>query len=509
MAYKPPFWLPIKQGGDLWPEPIWQPPLYRFRVDTSSPDWDATQDPVPAANAILDHYHADISNFVQAQRMNRDSGIIDIVRRFYNLPGLTAEYRSEQGREIVDITVSPTATSGSTGNYVLVQVTGPQNSSGSGPNGTFFSFSLDPINGTEVPATISLGELMQGAKVVYKKIDVTVTTIPNYYCYLAQPASAQFSSAANGGTVGSTYDAASMQAFLLASSPLPGTTTVQVGYNQSVNGYSGGPFSGVHQGSANTMANFSPGTSNTNLASIFNAGGSAFELGGTGGYSVPSASFAGPYADYDMTLWYAPWLAGVANYYTASLTATWVIKLPEIAGKLTKPAFAIDTTGYGFNATISIFPSKGISVDKTSPSFPLKWSSGKPPSAAGGGPWSPFGTPDTNVQDAYLWQIYYQDLNGTAQATSYPFVVTNEKHLVSGSTTPHDPSYKNIIVQMYPTFINPANPFSHPPGDGQWGVNRYADVAYGRLFAPTSSPPEWDFSLAPGPLPLISTDTPA
>lgn len=482
--------------------------------------WDNTS-PIPidvAAGALVRQYIPDIANFVQTQRQRYSLGLVEYQRARATAPQLVVDYINNSGQEIVTVTVQPT-TSGTQlpGYYVLIQITVP--ATVSSPSGSTFSYAVDPVNGTEVPLTVALGKLISGAKIVYKNVDLVVTPVPNYYCYLAAPAHIEVTTAPNGETIAGAYDEASWLAAFgkdLSVAEWKGyPEQFRIGYDEYITSYS---FHTVYQGPDNNFFTFNPGSSNTDLAAIANAGGGPAGLA-AGGYSVPIGTDPGPWTDYDIGMHIYPWVAGTAYYYTATLAATYVIQLPQILGTLTTPAFSIDTTGYGFNATISIFPSKYISVDKTNPSFPLKWAAGSPPPGADGGVWKPFGVSDTNVQYAYIWQLYYEDSDGTAVPTSYPFVVTYENHLKNGvPVVPSSPpvsllNYANRIMQMYPTFVNPVNIYgTSGDADGQWYVDSYTDVPYGRIFRPPSSgsAKAWSYSTAAGPLPLLpSSDVPA
>jgi hypothetical protein len=388
------------------------------------------------------------------------------------------------------------------GNYVLIQFGVrhvPGDYHASSPTGSIMSYGSDPINGTECPLTVAIDNLFPGAKLVYQNTNLVITPTINYFVYLVLGATFNVTDTPTGPCSGSVYNRD--EALVVITPSLPSVVSRSIGYHNAVSHYNG------DGGDLFTTA----ADAAAREASL--NGGGPGSIGGASGYSEPDNVYnfpSGPWTCFDISGFYAPYVTTTGTFYSADFKATFVIQLPfgnespppspEI------PAFSVRTTGYPWSAEILVFPHEGISVDPSNPSFPLKWTDGSPPHGADGGPWSPFGTPSTNIKQAYLFDIFYEDSVGTGTTTDYPFAIVVADHLTSDPPpSPVNPNVRNSILQIYPTFVSTITSF----GEGSdWYVDGYADVPYGTSFKP---PDAWGYSTSltvPGPLPLIDVDTP-
>lgn len=403
------------------------------------------------------------------------------------------------------------------GYYVLITLKIPHvtgNFAQSSPSGSILSYAVDPVNGTECDMVSSITNLFPGANVVYQNVNLTVTPNVVYYAYLPDSISPNFlvtfNSFVGGGTSPPPFDnAADTEAWLISNQdpdtvgPFSGNTFI-TGYHSTLTARAMGAQNGSTPYTATTLAEYLAWI-NTGPTSVPPPPGissnSGLEVAG-------SAQFINSGNKFDVSVLYLPIDGTTGTFYDADYTATYVIQLPFSSITPTPtpeiPAFAITTTGYPWNADISVYPANGIIVDPTNPSFPLKWKTGSPPLGPDGNPWAPFGSPDTNVEDASVWEMFYEDTVGTATDTNYPFAVVVSDHLTADPAP--DPMLSNPIVQLYPTFVSSIV----VDGEGSdWYVEGYSDVAYGTQF---QAPDEWGASTSlttPGPLPLISTDVPA
>jgi hypothetical protein len=393
------------------------------------------------------------------------------------------------------------------GDFVLIQFRTPNvtgTNLASSPTGSIMAYNNDASSGTECPLTVAITELYPGARIVYQKVNLTVTPKPVWTTYLDLGSTFVVTDTPLGACSGSVYNRT--EALAVITPTLPSTVTTAIGYHDNLVHYNGQAFISFAQGWTTSAQR------DTKQASL-NAGGPG-TLGGASGYSTPDnvVNFpSGPWDCFDISGFYSPYVPTDSTFYNATFNATFVIQLPFALESPPPhpeiPAFSIKTTGYAWSADISVYPQEGISLDPTNPSFPLKWTDGFPPPGADGGPWSPFGSPSTNVANAALFQIFYEDTCGTETPTEYPFAIVVEDHLTAEpSASPPDPNVKNSILQVYPLFVSTFTYF----GDGSdWFVEGYCDVPYGRQFQP---PDAWGWSTSltvPGPLPLIDVDVPA
>ena len=381
------------------------------------------------------------------------------------------------------------------GDFVLIQLSASQGAAtftASSPTGSASSF-----DGTECPLTVAIGSLFPGAAIVYQNVDLVVTPTTTYQVFLPTDATLQITDTLIGpASSPSPQSRADELATLEAGTPLPPSTTIQVGYRSTLTAYNhfvGNPFATKADADAAALS--------------LNAGGIG-SVGAAGQYTIPNGSSPpppGPWDGFQLVILWVPYVVESGTYYSAKLNATYLIQLPfsveSPAPPPEIPAFSINTTGYPWTAEISVFPKEGISVDPTNSDLPLKWTNGSPPLGPDGNPWSPFGTPSTDIADAFLWSISYNEAAGTGSSQEYPFAIVVDDHLtMDPPASPHNPMVRNSILQLYPTFIS-----SFITLPSSWGVDGYADVPYGTSF---QVPDTWSDLTTPGPLPLIDADTP-